>query len=260
MPQSLLVERDGPLMRVVLNRPAVRNAFDDRLVGELHTWADALTRDPGDVRVVVLSGAGPTFCAGADLAWMARTAGYSHAENVRDALRMAAMFEALDRLPVPLVGRIHGAALGGGAGLVAVCDAVVAAEEAVFGFTEVKLGLIPAVISPFVVAKIGRSAARALFLSGARFGTARALAIGLVHQSVPAVELDDEVRRVVAEFLSAGPAAVAAAKQLVRQVWGVGAGDAAQLTADAIAARRASPEGQEGMVAFLEKRRPRWIE
>jgi methylglutaconyl-CoA hydratase len=157
------------------------------------------------------------------------------------------------------VGRVHGAALGGGAGLVAVCDAVVAATDATFGFTEVKLGLVPAVISPYVVAKIGQSAARALFLTGARFGAMRALAIGLVHQVVPPSEIDDEVRRTAAEFLSAAPAAVAAAKQLIRQVSVMAAGDAAPLTADAIATRRASAEGQEGMRAFLEKRRPRWM-
>jgi methylglutaconyl-CoA hydratase len=190
---------------------------------------------------------------------MERTAAYSRDENVRDARRLSAMFDALDRLPVPLVGRVHGAALGGGAGLVAVCDAVVAAADATFGFTEVKLGLVPAVISPYVVAKIGRSAARALFLTGARFGALRALAIGLVHQAVPPADIDDEVRRTTAEFLSAAPAAVAAAKQLLRQVWAMEAGDAAALTAEAIAARRASAEGQEGMRAFLEKRRPRWM-
>ncbi len=256
--QHLLVERDGPVVRLVLNRPGVRNAFNDELVEELHEWAGGLTREPGGARVVVLSGAGKVFCAGADLAWMEHTAAFTRAENVGDAQRLAAMFDALDRLPVPLIGRIHGAALGGGAGLAAVCDLVVAADDAVFGFTEVKLGLVPAVISPYVLAKIGRSAARAWFLTGARFDAARAQAIGLVHRVAHADRLDEEVQGVAAEFLSAGPEAVAAAKQLIRQVYRLDAEEAAAMTADAIATRRASLEGQEGMRAFLEKRRAAW--
>jgi methylglutaconyl-CoA hydratase len=256
--QHLLVECDGPVARLVLNRPEVRNAFNDALVEELHTWADDLARDAGDVRVVVLSGAGKVFCAGADLAWMRRTADASRAENVRDAQRLAAMFEALDRLPVPLVGRVQGAALGGGAGLAAVCDMVAAADDALFGFTEVKLGVVPGVISPYVLAKIGRSAARALFLTGARFGAQRAEAIGLVHHVVPAAGLDDEIARIVGELLLAGPEAVAAAKQMIRQVWRLDGEEASDVTADAIATRRASAEGQEGITAFLEKRRPTW--
>jgi methylglutaconyl-CoA hydratase len=256
--QYLLIERDGPLVRLVLNRPDVRNAFDDRLVEELHTWAVEVAHDPGGARLVVLSGAGRTFCAGADLGWMRRTAGFSRAENERDAQRLAAMYGALDRLPVPLVGRVHGAALGGGAGLAAVCDVVVAASDAVFGFTEVKLGIVPGAISPYVLAKIGRSAARALFLTGARFDAARALAIGLVHHVAPPERLDEAVDSVTGEILSAGPEAVSAAKQLIRQVWRLDAEEAGSLTADAIATRRASAEGQEGIRAFLEKRRAPW--
>ncbi len=254
----LLVERDGAVVHVVLNRPAVRNAFNDELVEELHEWAGGFTREPGGARVVVLSGAGKVFCAGGDLAWMERTAAFTPAENVRDARRMGAMFDALDRLPVPLVGRIHGAALGGGAGLAAVCDLVVAAEDAVFGFTEVRLGIVPAVISPYVLAKIGRSAARAWFLTGARFGAGQAQAIGLVHRVVHADRLDEEVRTAAAEFLAAGPEAVAAAKQLIRQVCQLDAEEAAAMTAEAIATRRASHEGQEGIRAFLEKKKPGW--
>jgi methylglutaconyl-CoA hydratase len=208
--------------------------------------------------VIVLSGAGKVFCAGADLAWMERTAALTRAENVRDAQRLAAMFDALDQLPVPLVVRIQGAALGGGAGLAAVCDLVVAAEDALFGFTEVKLGIVPAVISPYVLAKIGRSAARAWFLTGARFDAGQAQAIGLVHRVVPPDRLDEEVQTVAAEFLSAGPDAVAAAKQMIRQAWRLDAEEAAAMTADLIAARRASAEGQEGLRAFLEKRKPGW--
>ena len=168
------------------------------------------------------------------------------------------MFTALDQLPVPLVGRVQGAALGGGAGLAAVCDVVVADEQAIFGFTEVKLGMLPAVIAPFALAKIGRSAARELFLTGARFPAAHARTIGLVHAVVPAAELDAAVARYVQEFLTAGPEAMTAAKALIRAVWDRTEGDVTPITAAAIAARRVSAEGQEGLSAFLEKRTPRW--
>ena len=171
---------------------------------------------------------------------------------------MSRMFGALDGLPVPLVGRIQGAALGGGAGLAAVCDIVVAEESAVFGFTEVKLGIVPAVISPFVLAKIGRAAARELFLTGARFPAARAREIGLVHAVVPAIELDAVVERYVSELLTAGPEAIAAAKALIPQVSGRSLNEAMSMTAAAIATRRVSKEGQEGLRAFLEKRRSAW--
>src|SRR6188474_1141004 len=178
------IRRDGPIERLVLNRPEVRNAFNEGMIAELTWWANSVSCD-GSVRLVVLEGAGPTFCAGADLEWMGRMASFTHDQNVDDASEMARMFLALDRLPVPVIGRVHGAALGGGAGLAAICDIVVAAEATLFGFTEVRLGLIPAVIAPFVVAKIGRSAARELFLTGDRFSAARAREIGLAHSVVP---------------------------------------------------------------------------
>src|SRR5262245_62723927 len=153
------VRRDGPIERHVLNRPDVRNAFNEGMLSELTWWANSVACD-GSVRLVVLEGAGPTFCAGADLEWMGRMAGFTHDQNVDDATEMARMFQALDRLAIPVIGRVHGAALGGGAGLVAICDIVVAAENTTFGFTEVRLGLIPAVIAPYVLAKIGRSGTR----------------------------------------------------------------------------------------------------
>jgi methylglutaconyl-CoA hydratase len=199
------------------------------------------------------------FCAGADLTWMSKMVGYSRDENVRDAREMAAMFEALDRLPIPLIGRIHGAALGGGAGLAAVCDIVVSAEDAIFGFTEVKLGIIPAVISPYALAKIGRSAARELFLTGARFSAARAREVGLVHAVGDASEIDRMVAKYVNDLATSAPQAVAAAKALIPLV--MAAPDAAAATGatvNAIADRRVSPEGQEGMRAFLDKRPPAW--
>jgi methylglutaconyl-CoA hydratase len=255
--QFIDVRREGPIEYVTLNRPDVRNAFNDVLVGELRDWALGVPNRPG-VRAAVLGGIGSVFCAGGDLVWMARAIHFSHEENVADARHMAAMYEALDHLPVPLVGRVHGAALGGGTGLAAVCDMVVAEESAVFGFTEVKLGILPGVISPYVLAKIGRSAARELFLTGARFSAARAREIGLVHAVVPAERLDETVREYLKEILAAGPEAIAGAKRIIREAWAGEPSEITALTVDAIAARRVSAEGQEGLRAFLEKRRPSW--
>ena len=261
MSQHLAVRREGPVEYLTLNRPDVRNAFNEHVIAELTSWAaDArAAAQQHAVRAVVLAGAGKTFSAGADVAWMSKTVAYTEDENVRDATAMSQMFGALNDLPVPLVGRVQGAALGGGAGLAAVCDIVVAAEDAVFGFTEVKLGILPAVISPFALAKIGRSAARELFLTGMRFSAARAKEIGLVHAVVPAADLDNAVASYVEEILAAGPEAVAAAKALIRTVWNGQADDATAVTARAIAARRVSQEGQEGLRAFLEKRKASWI-
>jgi methylglutaconyl-CoA hydratase len=254
----LTIRRDGPVEYLTLNRPDVRNAFNEDVIAELTAWA---SRTHGDrtVRVVVIAGAGPTFSAGADVQWMAKTVAYSQDENLRDAAAASAMFAAIDGLPVPVVGRVHGAALGGGAGLAAVCDIVVAEESAVFGFTEVKLGILPAVISPFSLAKIGRSAARELFLTGARFSAARAREIGLVHAVVPSGELDATVDAYVRELLTGAPEAIAAAKALIREVWSRPLDEARPLTAQAIASRRVSSEGQEGLRAFLEKRKASWI-
>ena len=253
----LTVTRSGPVEHVLLNRPEVRNALNDTLIAELAAWASRAASDR-TLRAAVLEGAGKAFCAGADVEWMARTVEYSEAENLRDAAALARTFEALDRVPVPLIGRIHGAALGGGAGLAAICDIAVAEEQALFGFTEVKLGIMPAVISPFVLAKIGRSAARELFLTGARFSATRAREIGLVHTVVAATDLDEAVASHVREVLSAGPESVAAAKRLIQDVWGSPWDRVADITTRAIAARRVSPEGQEGLRAFLAKRKPSW--
>jgi methylglutaconyl-CoA hydratase len=254
----LRIQRDADAVeRVTIDRPEVRNAFNETVVAELADWARAVSADPG-VRVGVLEGAGTVFSAGADLAWMARMVTYGRDENLRDATALAELFHLLDALPVPLVGRVQGAALGGGAGLAAVCDVVIAADDAVFGFTEVKLGLIPAVISPFVLARIGQSAARELFLTGGRFDAARAREIGLVHRVVPAAALDDAVAACVAELLTSGREAAAAAKRLIAGVAGRQPADVRRLTAEAIADRRASAEGQEGMRAFLERRPPSW--
>jgi methylglutaconyl-CoA hydratase len=255
---SLLIQSDGPVVRVTLNRPEVRNAFNEQLIAALTAWAESV-KVGGPARVAVLSGAGKMFCAGADLTWMSRMVAYTREENVRDARAMARMFEALDRLPIPLIGRVHGAALGGGVGLAAVCDIVVAAEDAAFAFTEVKLGILPAVISPYAIAKIGPSAARELFLTGARFSAARAKEIGLVHAVGEEQELDRMVAKYVNDLLTSAPEAVAAAKALIAHVSCSHGTSAVEYTIDAIADRRVSAEGQEGMGAFLAKRLPSWI-
>ena len=252
-----LIIQPGPVTTVTLNRPEVRNAFNDVLIRELTEWARGVPQD-GSVRAVVLQGAGPVFCAGADLNWMSKVAGYSHDENVTDVRLAADLFDTIDSLPLPLIGRIHGAALGGGAGLAAVCDVVVATHDTIFGFTEVTLGIVPATISPYVVRKVGLSAARDVCLSGVRFSAARARELGLVHDVVGATELDDAIARRVEQFHHAAPGAVAATKRLLREIHGRRPADVRPLTVEVIATQRASAEGQEGMKAFLEKRRPNW--
>jgi methylglutaconyl-CoA hydratase len=259
--ETLLVRREGAVEYVTLNRPDVRNAFNDAVIADLSGWAATAraAAEAGELRAVVIAGAGPAFCAGADLAWMRRAADMSEADNVRDALAAAHMFAALNELPLAVIGRIHSAAIGGGAGLAAICDIVFSDAEAVFAFSEVKLGILPAVIAPYVVMKIGPSASRELFLTGARFSAARACEIGLVHGLVATDQLDGRVAACVSDVLAAGPQAVATAKALIARVWeGPVDADLTRLTADTIAKRRVSAEGQEGLRAFLEKRAPRW--
>lgn len=252
------VRIENAVARVTLNRPEVRNAFNDALIADLTAWAEGAAKTRS-LRAAVLRGAGTVFCAGADVEWMARMVDYSQDENVRDAAAMARMFEALDTLPFPLVGRVQGAALGGGAGLAAVCDIVIAAEDAIFGFTEVKLGILPAVIAPYAVAKIGVSAARELFLTGRRFPAARAREIGLAHTIVPAAALDDAVGTTLAELATSSPAGVAAAKTLIPRVAAKRPADVSALTAETIAKQRVSREGQDGLRAFLKKQKPPWV-
>ena len=243
---ALRRERDGPLLRLTLARPERRNAFDAALIAEL---AEAFV-DVGRARAVLLAGEGPSFSAGADVEWMRSSVELGYDENVADALALRRMLEAIDSCPAPVLARVHGHCLGGGCGLVACADIAVAAEDAVFAFSEVKLGIIPAVISPFALAKIGASAARRFFLTGERFDAAAALRIGLVHEV--AADLDAAVERMVAQLLSAGPQAARAAKRLVLE-----RPDGPD-TARRIAERRTSAEGQEGLRAFLERRRPAW--
>jgi methylglutaconyl-CoA hydratase len=257
-PRGLAVAIAGGVATVTLARPEVHNAFDEALIAELTRALKALDADPA-VRVVVLAGEGRSFCAGADLTWMQRMAGYDHAANLADAGALATMLAALDRSAKPTIARVHGAAYGGGVGLVACCDIAIAAEEAVFALSEARLGLIPATIGPYVVAAIGRRAARRYFLTAERFGAAEALAVGLVHAVVPAAGLDARVREIVDQLLAAGPRAQAESKALIRAVAGRPVDDTVIAdTVEWIAAVRASPEGREGIAAFLERRPPAW--
>jgi methylglutaconyl-CoA hydratase len=243
---ALRVTRDGDVLRITLSRPETRNAFDAALISEL---AEAFV-DVGTVRAVVLAGEGPSFCAGADVEWMRASVDLDFEANVADATALTRMLEAVDCCPTPVIALVHGHALGGGAGLVACADVAIAHEAAVFGFTEVKLGLIPAVISPFALAKIGPGPARRYFLTGERFDAQTALRIGLVHEVT--ADLDAALGRILSELRSAGPRSTRAAKRLVLDR------PEAPETARRIAERRTSEEGQEGLHAFLERRPPAW--
>ncbi|MDQ6794631.1 MAG: enoyl-CoA hydratase-related protein [Chloroflexota bacterium] len=259
----LRLERTGPggaIARLTLARPEVHNAFNATLIAELRATFAALAREgPTELRVVVLAGEGPSFCAGADVAWMRAAIALDVEGNEQDAMAMADMFEAIDTCPVPVIARVHGAALGGGMGLCAVSDLAVAESGTRFGFTETRLGILPAVIAPFVIAKIGESHARALFPSGRRFDAVRAQRIGLIHEVVEGhAALDEAVEQAVDDVLAAGPTAVRAAKAIVREVRGVGHGSAKWHTARVIARQRTSDEAQEGFRAFADKRPPAW--
>ena len=259
----LRLDRTGPggaIARLTLARPEVHNAFNATLIAELRSVFAALARQgPTELRAVVLAGEGPSFCAGADVAWMRAAMALDVEGNEQDAMAMADMFEAIDTCPVPVIARVHGAALGGGMGLCAVSDLAVAESGTRFGFTETRLGILPAVIAPFVIAKIGESHARALFPSGRRFDAVRAQRIGLIHEVVEGqAALDEAVEQAVDDVLAAGPTAVRAAKAIVREVRGVGHGSAKWHTARVIARQRTSEEAQEGFRAFADKRPPAW--
>jgi methylglutaconyl-CoA hydratase len=260
MTHPLLNVREGAVARLRLNRPDLHNAFDAVVIAALTGALEAVAADDS-VRVVVLEGEGASFSAGADLNWMRGMAAASEAANREDSLALARLMRTLDELPKPTIARVHGAAFGGGVGLVACCDIAIAAPEAKFGLTESKLGLLPAVISPYVIEAIGPRQARRWFATAEIFAADVALQIGLVHQVVPAGELDQAVQRQIDLLLKAGPVASATAKALVRRV--TGERDRDRLDADnaaLIAGLRVSPEGQEGLGAFLEKRKARWAE
>jgi methylglutaconyl-CoA hydratase len=255
--EAVRVEIEHDVARVALHRPEVRNAFNAEMIAELTgVFEEMQTRD--DVRAILLFGDGPSFSAGADVSWMQASLGYSREDNVAEARRMSAMFAAIEAAPQPVIARVHGACLGGGMGLVAVCDCVVTAPETLFGFTETKLGIIPGVISAFVLPKIGESWARALFTTGERFGADLAQRIGLVHWIAGEADLDSLVEDKVRELLETGPNAVREAKRLVIDARRLSLEDRREMTAQRIAAVRTGPEGQEGLRAFLEKRRPAW--
>lgn len=236
----------GPITRLTLDRPEVRNALNDELIARLTRAFQDLSRS---TRVVVLAGNGPAFCAGGDLEWMKRAASYTREENERDALRLAHLFQAIADCPAVVIARVHGPAYGGGCGLVAACDVAIASHRAKFAFSEVKLGLVPATISPFVLPKIGAGHARALFTTGEAFTASRAATIGLVHEVTPETELDAAIDRTLGHVLASGPQAVALSKRIAQAAPGT-LEDSARLLADV----RASDEGREGVAAFLEKR------
>ena len=262
MSDLLRVQRDGTVARVTLNRPEVRNAFNAELIASLAWTFEAFAEEPLEVlRAVVLSGAGEVFCAGADIEWQRASIGLSREENEADAGRLQEMLLAIDECPVPVIAAVHGAALGGGMALCCVADITVATADATFGFTEVRLGLMPAVISPFVLPRIGEGAARSVFMTGERFEAQRAREIGLVSEVVgDGAALHARVDALVGQVLSGGPEAVRNAKAVIRDQRGLSRTDALALTVKRAAQQRVSAEGQEGLGAFLDRRTPSWRE
>ena len=255
--ETIRVETADQVARVTLDRPDIRNAFNDTMISELRQ-AFAAIKDDAGVRVVVLTGAGKSFCAGADLHWMQKVTEYTYEQNYDDSLNLAQLMREVYDCPKPVVGRINGPAIGGGTGLVAVCDIPVAAEGAVFSFSEVKIGLVPACISPYVLKRVGERYGREYFLTGERLTAAKALQCGLVNRAVPADELDTAVDQLVGSLKTSGPEALATCKRMVREVGDMDLDAAGPATAEMIARLRMSAEGQEGMSAFLERRKPAW--
>ena len=244
---------------ITLNRPELHNAFNDEMISELIKCFKELSKN-ADVRIVVLTGTGKSFCAGADLNWMKRMKDYSYEENLKDAENLAELFTVINQFKKPTIARVNGAALGGGAGLIACCDFVIAVDTALIGFTEVRLGLLPGVISPFVIAKIGESQARATFMSGVRFNANRAMMMGLVHQLSSFDKLDEDLEVIINDFLQAAPNASTLAKELIAEVVRKPTVEDARLyTCEMISKVRTGFEGQEGMNALLEKRKANWL-
>ncbi|MBY0517146.1 MAG: enoyl-CoA hydratase/isomerase family protein [Bacteriovoracaceae bacterium] len=246
---------DSDVVTVTLNREDVHNAFNAELIAEATSLFKELSTK--SLRLMVLTGEGKSFCAGADLNWMRSMKSWSEEENFKDSKKLAGLFRTLNEMPFPVIGRVNGHALGGGAGLVACCDYVISSEKALFGFTEARLGLLPAVISPYVMAKIGESQARAWFLSGERFGAEQAQRMNLVHQVVPLEKLDEAIEAVKKSFLAAGPGAAREAKSLIYRVRV--SHEVEDMTCKTISRIRIGSEGQEGMRALLEKQAPNWV-
>lgn len=257
--ETIRVVEEGKVVRFVLNRPEVRNAFNSRMIEDLRSALGDVERNRG-LRVLILTGEGKSFCAGADLNWMREVIKYSYEQNLNESLAIADFLYRLYSLPVPTIARVNGPAIGGGTGFLSACDIAVASEEAVFGLSEVKIGLVPAAISPYVLRRIGESRAREYFLTGERFDAARALELGLVNRVAPAGKLDEAVGGVVKLLLGSGPEALAKCKELIQRTPQLGFEEVKDYTARMIAGLRVSAEGQEGMASFLEKRKPRWAE
>jgi methylglutaconyl-CoA hydratase len=248
----------GKVATVTMRRPEVHNAFNAQLIQDLQAAFNELSADE-KLHAVVLTGEGPSFSAGADLNMMKATATFTQEQNLNDALRLANLFDTINNFSCPVVARVNGTAMGGGAGLIAVCDIVIAAENARLAFSEVKLGIAPAIISPYVVRKIGEAHARVLFVTGERFSATRGREIGLMHTVIPLSELDTAVEKTLSDLLSSGPQALRAGKALALNVGRMNQETARRYTTETIAALRVSDEGQEGLRAFLEKRKPNWV-
>jgi len=257
--ETITFDASGPAIRVTLNRDDVRNAFNGRMLADLLDAFEAAPRVPGG-RVVVLTGVGSAFCAGADLNWMRAVRDFTYEQNLEESNQVAAVMRRIYDCPLPTIARVNGPAIGGGAGLVACCDLAVAAESARFSLSEVKLGLIPSCISPYVIKKIGEGPAREFFLTGERIAAEKARAIGLVNEVAREGELDAVVAKWVNQLVTSGPVAVAKCKELIKRVPQMDLDEAGPYTAEMIAKMRTSAEGQEGMAAFLEKRKPKWAE
>ena len=256
--ETVKIQQDGPVARVSFCRPEIHNAFNDSLIYEMTDLFSSLKQD-GDLRVIVLTGEGKSFCAGADLNWMRRVKDYSFEKNLEESMALAKLFWLIYSMPLPVIGRINGAAIGGGTGFVAVCDIAVAAESAKFSFSEVKIGVVPACIGPYVIRKIGEGKAREFFISGERLTAAEAYRIGLVNRYYPDDKLDEEIEALIKTILSSGPNAIKMAKELISNVPLMTPDQFRPYTAEMIARLRKSDEGQEGMDAFLNKRKPNWV-
>lgn len=257
--ETIRIQDEGKVIRFVLNRPELRNAFNSRMIEDLRTALGEVEKDRS-LRVLVLTGEGKAFCAGADLNWMREVIRYSFEQNLNESQAIADFLYRLYSLPIPTIARVNGPAIGGGTGFLAACDIAIASERAVFGLSEVKIGLVPAAISPYVLRRIGESRAREYFLTGERFDAARAREIGLVNRVAAEGKLDEAVDGAVKPLLGSGPEALAKCKELIRRTPQLSFDEAKEYTARMIAGLRVSAEGQEGMASFLEKRKPRWAE
>ncbi len=255
--KTVLLQVEDAVAKVILNRPEVHNAFNEVMIKELTEIFGRLSKD-GNIRVVVLTGEGKSFCAGADLNWMKKVIDFSYEENFDDSLKLAELFYLIYSLPKPTIARVNGSAIGGGTGLVSVCDIVIASEDARFSLSEVKLGLVPACISPYVIRRMGESKAKEFFLTGQTLDAGKALQAGLVNEVVPLKALDGAVDERIKQLVSSGPEALKWCKELLEKVPSMNFDLATDYTAEVIAKLRISDEGQEGMNAFLEKRKPKW--